>query len=452
MKIALRVILGLGLAALAAAGCSKIAPITAPPLSGGGADFTTYVAMGTSISMGVQSGGAVDRHQIDAFPALFAQQIGKTVALDGQGTFTFPSINGDGIPPLLRIRQFGPPTVIDSIGRVAGAPVNLAQPTPYHNLGIFGAIVKDVTSPAQYGRNPFFGIVLRGLGTVASEAAVLSPTFISFEYGANEVLGPATNGIVTGLPAAAEFDSTLRWTLDTLATRAPAAKLVMFNIPDPTLIPFVTNFPAVSRNDAGDPIGLIGPGGLTLTAADRVLLSAGPRLAAGIGFPHGSHSYIAIGPGTYAPGTGVPLGDSLVLSANEITALRARLDLFNRSIARLAGERGAALVDLNALLRATATTGISFGGTVYTSEFVTGGFFSLDGVHPTDFGQGVLCNAMIEAVNARFGAHVPLLDLNRVMTPSSSAVRPAPGEGAGIPWIASGGVSQLMEALRIPPR
>jgi hypothetical protein len=450
MRVTSRVILGLALAALAVAGCSKIGKINAPPLSSGGADFTTYVAMGTSISMGVQSGGAVDRHQIYAFPALFAQQIGRTVELNGQGSFTFPSINGDGIPPLVRIRQFGPPTVIDSIGRVTGSPVNIGQSTVYHNLGIYGAIVKDVTSAALYGRSPFFGIVLRGLGTVVREAASLNPTFISFEYGANEVLGPATSGVITSLPSVAEFDSTLRWALDSVAVLAPAAKLVMFNIPDPTGIPFVTNFPPVSRNDAGNPIGLLGPGGLLLTPADRVLLSAGPRLAAGTGFPLGSHSYIAIGPNTYAPGTGRFLTDSLVLSANEISVLQTRLAGYNHAIERLARDRGAALVDLNALLRSVATTGIDFAGTTYTSAFVTGGFFSLDGVHPTDFAQGVICNAMIEAVNARFGAHVPLLDLNRVMTASSSSVRPAPDEDVGIPWIAAGGVSQVMEAFRIP--
>src|SRR4051812_30964392 len=76
--------------------CSKIAPLSGPAVTRG-IDFTTYVAAGTSISSGFQSGGLVNRHQVRSFPADFAQQIGKTVALDGHGSFTLPAVDGDGL-------------------------------------------------------------------------------------------------------------------------------------------------------------------------------------------------------------------------------------------------------------------------------------------------------------------------------------------------------------------
>jgi hypothetical protein len=66
---------GFLLGAAALAGCGKQEALDAPKLESGGADYRVYVAMGTSISAGWQSGGLVDRHQIHSFPALFAEQV-----------------------------------------------------------------------------------------------------------------------------------------------------------------------------------------------------------------------------------------------------------------------------------------------------------------------------------------------------------------------------------------
>src|SRR5689334_2091683 len=70
----------LGIALLAALGaCSKIAPINAPAHVSGSADFSRYVAIGTSLTAGAQSGGGIeDLHQERSYPADFARQIGMT--------------------------------------------------------------------------------------------------------------------------------------------------------------------------------------------------------------------------------------------------------------------------------------------------------------------------------------------------------------------------------------
>jgi len=78
--------------------------------------------------------------------------------------------------------------------------------------------------------------------------------------------------------------------------------------------------------------------------------------------------------------------------------------------------RNAALVDLDALLHEVATTGIHYGSAVYTGEFVTGGVFGLDGIHPTDLGYAIMANAMIDAVNEKFGASIRHVDLGTVAT------------------------------------
>src|SRR5262247_1286085 len=113
MSSSKRIRIGLGIALVAMlAGCDgpceKISSIDGPKLSSNGVDLSTYVAVGTSLSSGFESGGLVDRHQVHSFPSIFARQIGKTVQTDGQGGFTQPAINFDGIPALTEIKSYAP--------------------------------------------------------------------------------------------------------------------------------------------------------------------------------------------------------------------------------------------------------------------------------------------------------------------------------------------------------
>jgi hypothetical protein len=440
MNVASRTLLAALGAALLLSGCSKISAIVAPGVRGGRADFSVYAAMGTSISAGFQSGGLVVTHQQKSFPVLFSQQVHASA-------FTIPSIGADGIPPLLRIVSLSP-LIVSNAGRVLGAPMNFAQPSAYHNLGIPGAVVFDVADSSAYHSSPnavgrtdftFFNLIQRSRGTLLAQVASLAPTFISFEYGADEALGPVLAGGTTPSLPGATFAALLHGTLDGVQAYAPGAKLVIINVPDVVSIPFVTTFPPVVLDAngnpvlvAGLPIPLIGDeGGSTgpIGLGDHVLLTAGDSLAAGVGFPVGTFSYL-----TGAPGNGRPLPSSLVLSAAEATAIQTNLNLYNVAIASEAGARGMALVDFNALLREAATTGIPYQGTQYTNVYITGGLFSLDGIHPNDLSQGLICNIMIEAVNRTFGSNVPPVNLSAVASFNSSRLRPT-FEHRALPWI-----------------
>jgi hypothetical protein len=167
-----------------------------------------------------------------------------------------------------------------------------------------------------------------------------------------------------------------------------------------------------------------------LSPFDHVLLGAADSMAIGCGFPIGTFSYL-----TGAPGNGRPLLDSQVLSTTEAASIQATVDAYNAAIDTVATIRGAALVDLNALLVQASTTGYSYRGTTYTNAFVTGGLFSLDGVHPTDLADGIICNAMIDAVNAKFGASIGHVNLSDAASGSSSAMRPWTGDRRVLPWI-----------------
>ncbi len=410
------------------AGCSKISAIQRPAVKSGSADFTRYVALGTSLAAGYESDGLAERHQPYSYANQFARLVGSspwdryTIDRDGMDT-------GD-IGPMLNLVSLSP-LIIAKTGHVKGTAGNQALATDYHNLGVPGALLYDVgDSSAYYGNGaqvPYhsahFAYVARHRGTLLQQMARLQPTFVTFEYGANEVLGglfTATHGPMFDAPT---WSFILTNTLNGLQALAPTAKVAIFNVPDPTDVPFARTFSWITRNDAGAPTPLIGPGGTPLPAGSLVLLTAGDSLAYGTGFPVGSHSYVS-----GAPGNGRPLRADQVMTPDQVTTLRDAVTAYNTAIASEAAARGFALVDLYQTFKGLATNGLTYNGHHYTTAFVTGGLFSIDGVHPSDLGYGIMTNALITAVNQKFGATIAALDYSECLTTTSYALRPATGD------------------------
>ena len=420
------------------AGCAKIKPITQPASGWGTANFSTYVAMGTSLTAGLESGGLVQRHQFLAFPYLFAHQVGTF-------QFTIPNVNLDGWPPLLRLKSLGPPLVVDTVGARRGAWINIAQPTPYHNLGVPGALLADVQD-VNLNYNPtlgrdasFFNNILRqGQQTIPLSMLQLAtakrPTFITFEFGSNELLGAAVRGSGTPLVPVPVWQFLLHQTLDSLDFYNPAAKKVIANIPDVTTIPFFRTLPIVELTrdqqpqvGPGGPKFLIGPGGVLLTPGDYVTLTAGDSLALGVGYAVGDTSYMS---GFAIPGNGRPLPDNLVLSASEASSIVAATAAYNGAVASEAAARGYGVLDLHKTLSDIFLYGYDFAGVHYSSAYITGGLFSLDGVHPNDLGYSIVANALIDVVNTKWGAQIPPLDVSKSLTSTSSRLTPARGTNA----------------------
>jgi lysophospholipase L1-like esterase len=367
----------------------------------GQADFTRYVALGDSLTAAFASGGLLEEVQENSYPALLHRQA------RGGGDFEQPTVSLPGIPPLLDLVSLSPLRIAPRAPQSqAGTPTNLFFGQPYNNMAVPGFRVGDVRRTVT--GNPIIDLVLRGNGTQLQQALARQPTFATLWIGNNDVLGAATSGIVlegVTLTPVAQFEADFRAIV--AALRGAGARLAIANIPDVTTIPFVTTIPPVVVNPAtnqpllvnGRPVPLIGPNG-PLSANDFVLLSASAPLSQGIGIPS------AI-PG----GTNQPLGDQFVLSASEAAAISARVADYNRLIGAVAQEAGAALMDIFTLFGGIARDGLSIGGIDYSEDFLTGGFFSYDGVHPTPFGYAFAANAFIEAINRQYGASIPPVDL-----------------------------------------
>lgn len=402
--------------------------VSAP--SNGSVNFSVYVALGNSLTAGYQSGALFQSAQKYSFPADIARQAGVP-----DSAFQQPLISDPGIGGRMKILNLGGPT-IGTDPADAGVPLNTTLARPYNNLGVPGAVLYDMidtssnfaAKAAPPRSNPFFQIVLRNpaLGNnPVAQALALHPTFMTVWIGANDVLGYATSGGTVGTlgPGSGPTDPTqfaalYNAMMNTLLAGAPNAKFAIANIPDVTDIPFFTTVPdsfpnpvtgknigafIVQRHDANGALY----SGFVNAKTDYILLTAIDSLNAGVGIP------------AAAGGTGRPLPSQFVLDSSEVAVVEATINAYNQTIAAFAAAHPdrVALVDAHALLYQFAKEGYVGQGVDLTSEYISGGFFGLDGVHPTSQGYAYVANDFIKAINAQFGSSISPVSIS--MIPSS---------------------------------
>lgn len=436
-----------------------------PPLTSGEADFSTYVSLGNSLTSGVSDGTLFLAAQLNSFPSILANKFSMTSG----GAFTQPLVNdnfgglalaGNRIAgPRLVTTGGAPQPLEDVIGPVTvTTDIALNNPTgPFNNMGVPGARSFHLLAPG-YGNimnfpnaNPYF---VRMTGSTPDASVIelsmaQSPTFFSLWIGNNDVLGYATTGgdgtsPITDQPT---FDFAISTLISTLTSQG--AKGVVANIPYVTDIAHFTTVPHNPVPLDAATAGLVNQayaqynGGLQLALANG-LISAEEAEARTIMFEASETNAVVIEDesltnlsalglpsirqataadllvlpalsfiGTEAVpgnpltvnGVAVPLADKWVLLPSEQAEIRAAVDSFNATIQSAANQAGLAIVDANALLSELNSTGIASGSYVLTSSLVTGGMFSLDGIHLTSRGYAVAANEFMKAIDATYGSN-----------------------------------------------
>lgn len=110
------------------------------------------------------------------------------------------------------------------------------------------------------------------------------------------------------------------------------------------------------------------------------------------------------------------IDDKDALDREEIDNIAAATNAYNTTIRNLAQANELAFVDAQGLLNQLANGGISFDAGTLTSEYVTGGAFSLDGVHPTPRGYAAIANEIIRQINVTYGSTVPGVNIGNYGT------------------------------------
>lgn len=238
----------------------------------GTADFSTYVAVGNSLTAGYADGALYIEGQKNSFPNILAQQFAEV----GGGDFNQPlmadNLGGMIISPtvqlenrlILKVGQDGKPSPV----RVEGTPTTVVSNIltgPFNNMGVPGA--KSFHLLAQgYGNiaglatgkaNPYFVRFASSPSTsVIADAVAQNPTFFSLWIGANDVLSYATSGGI-GVNQTGNMDPTTYGGNDitdptvfagvysqlVTALTANGAKGILVNIPDVKDAPFFTTVP-----------------------------------------------------------------------------------------------------------------------------------------------------------------------------------------------------------------
>lgn len=406
------------------------------------------VAVGNSLTAGVQSAGIVEDFQLNSYPYLIAQQIGAAAHFEQPlvGDPGLSSTPGVGVLDFVNGEIVPRGTYTNPLALLRNAEV----PRPYDNLGIPGANVGEILNATNSTTGPqLTDVILRnpnfGNTTVAEQAKLLNPTLVLLWAGNNDVLGAAVDGgDLTQITDPTSFQADLVSLLTELGKiRDGNLGIVMANIPNVTDIPYVNildnlvykAIPALGINDPvpvvfdatfqpvlfDTTIGLYLPLLTEETDVQHLLLpflseyqATGlgvPDSAALRGFGLSSAQARDLVQGMIAAGllpSGVPVPGSLTITITEGTTIEQAVAGFNQIIAGIAGSEGIPLVDVNALLSTLNTAGLDGYSGLFVFLDPANTAFSLDGIHPNNGGYAIIANAFIDVLNAIPGLNLSI--------------------------------------------
>lgn len=237
-----------------------------PTQESGTADFSSYVALGNSLTAGFMDGALFQDGQKNSFPNLLAGQMQAA----GGGAFNVPfmadNIGGFagqetdfGTRFVLEIGADGDRTPVRANSNTAANNITAkATGGPFNNFGVPGAKSFHLGADGYGAANPYFGRMQTSETTsVIKDALARLPKFFTLWIGSNDVLSYALSG-GTGVNQTGNLDASsygsdditdpnvlagaIKGYLDALTSAG--AKGIIANIPDISTIPFFTAVPS----------------------------------------------------------------------------------------------------------------------------------------------------------------------------------------------------------------
>jgi len=373
-------------------------------LSEGIGVFHRYVAIGTSLSMGVASDGAIAASQEQSWPAQLARLAHREM--------TQPLIGGTGCRSPLRAPLA---SGVRLSGEGAGAnPATLScSPNlegvvlPTQNLAINGASTQNAlfTTPENVtdaGNRLVIARVLPPGATQISALVEQNPKIVSVEFGANEVLGARTGIAIPGVtmfPYSA-WAPLYTQLVDQVALVAKHGILV-------GLIRDAATFPGFRRGSE--------------LYADRTMFAAAFNVAVSadcdgspnllfvpVRVPTAVATGLAMrqagaGPHTLSCTGGPTTLMDFVLTPDEVGIVNGQLAQMNAYIRAEAERVGFAHFELEELFGRSDIKPPFSVVALMTSAQPYGVYTSLDGIHPSAEGQRVIAEAAARAIDRRYG-------------------------------------------------
>ena len=409
----------------------------------GNMDPTRFVSLGGSTTAGFADGALYAEGQENSIGNILATQF----QLVGGGSFLQPLMPSSSVGIGFTGKSksiLGYKTDCTGATSLSPIPFNAAggdlvglgtsvYSSPFNNMGVPGMSTNEMFYPG-YGDpgngpgnyNPFFARMASDPvnSTILSDAMAANPTFFSLYAGEQDILNYALNGggsaVLNPVNGAAGlgFDGSITTAVTTLT--ANGAKGVIGNVPDVTLYPFFNTIPYNGlKLDAATAqllTNALGQQGMSFTAGNNAFVIQDNSL------PLGARQ---IKPGEYIllsipldsvkcnkMGSLIPIPERYVLTLEEVANIKAATNSYNAVISQVAATYGLALADVNTFLK-SVKTGVIFNGIGLNANFVSGGTFSLDGIHLNPIGNAMVSNVFIKAINQTFGSTIPQVDATK---------------------------------------
>lgn len=404
---------------------------TEPSYSKGEINPARFVMIGGSHTAGYMNDALYYEGQQNSLAALIAKQFIQIGGVSINQPWVSSTSVGIGLTGLSRL-NLGYKT--DCKGVTALSPIRIASSgdisilnqnifssaNRFGNFGVPGLKLMQVSSSNLSATNAFFARMASSLSaSVLDDAIASNPTFFSVFLGVEDVIDFAkSGGTIENLPSATSFQNAYTNLLQVMT--ANGSKGVIATIPDVSEMPYFTTIPW---------------NGLTLDAASNTTLNSiyNPL---GYYFTVGSNPFMIIDStaNTFAVrqilptelltlslpldsvkcnqmGVLFPIRDEFVLDVQELQTLRNKISEYNTIITTLANQFGLALVDVN-LFSSQLKTGFAYNGVSMSAKFVSGGAYSLDGIHFNEKGNALLANEFIKSINSTYKSRIPQVDSN----------------------------------------
>ena len=430
MKTVKNICVGLAIVALCW-GCKR----DTVTFTSGTADFSNFIAIGDSQTAGYANDGLYNDGISASFPSVMATQMKTLGGKDfAQPLFPAGQQNGSGFLQLngytngtANIIKVTTNTAVAGTANVAGKTITLY--TKYtgalNNLGISGIKLADLNNTQLGNTNGYFERLLSGsapnnTSTYSDFIFSKNYSFFSCWLGNNDVLSFATSGGASdSLTSHVTFNTLYTSLINKLTTGGK--KGIVATIPDVTAIPYFTAITVDSINRLVKSVSPTAQGvyisaansssvGTTYssrlaTKSDLIVLTFNATL---IGKPTATNA----GTLPYGLTALTPIDNKYVLDKNEVALVQSYVADYNTIIKSVAASKGLAIFDAYNFLN-NAKSGMIVNGIKVDASFITGGLFSLDGVHLTPRGHALLANQFDAAINATYGSALQPVDVSK---------------------------------------
>lgn len=407
--------------------------IDIPTPQSGSADFSRTVYIGGSYLAGYQDGALSKDGQKKSIPVLLS---GGFLLTGGKSPVTAWMPEGISVGLTFKANPFRTKYKLanhtDCLNATSLFPesdfvaVSIAltyfqnTTSTFDNFSIPFASVKDFFNPAfgaSYmagNSNPYYYRMASnpGTSTVFSELKNRNATFVVIWTGMEDIYNYAQlGGDCPPIPSASQFSVYLDSLLS--AMKKTGAKGVLANIPDISSFPYYTLIPSIGitldKNKA-DSLNNSLQGAFTYHEGKNGFQIEDTTLP----FPYRlsrEGEYILLNTPLdsvrcHKMGLFFPLPGRYILDSTEITTINRAVREYNNVLYHKAYEYGFAFANINSYFN-SVKSGIKLNGVSFDLNFVSGGFFSLDGFHPNQKGYAMLASVFIEAINMKYESSLP---------------------------------------------